>query len=99
MLHVRVYRNYILLGFSLVFYAWGEPVYIVVMLLSITMNYAFALLIDRAANRQAFAKFCVTVAIAANLAILVYFNYADFLIENINRIFSAVPGIIALKQT
>ena len=45
------YKNYILLFFSLFFYSWGEPKYIVIMLLSILVNYYFAIFIDKIKNR------------------------------------------------
>ena len=47
----RPARNYVLLLFSLLFYAWGEPIYILLMLLSIAGNYALALWVDAARRR------------------------------------------------
>jgi len=74
----KAVRNAWLLGVSLVFYAWGEPVVAIVMLCSIAMNYAFGLWVDRARDKPS-GKFAVGLAIAANLALLVVFKYADWL--------------------
>jgi len=75
------YRNFILLVASLIFYAWGEPHYIALLLVSIFGNYFFGILIPR--NRN----FFITIAIVFNLLLLGYFKYANFLIENLNAFF------------
>ena len=68
------WRNLILLLASLLFYAWGEPVYILLLLASIVLNYLFGLLIAKAG-----AKKLVTLAgVFANLAILLVFKYLNF---------------------
>ncbi|MGI6751178.1 MAG: MBOAT family O-acyltransferase [Anaerovoracaceae bacterium] len=76
-------KNLVLLIISLFFYAWGEPVYIVLMVLSIILNYAAGRLIDRWTNRK---KACLVIAIIANLALLGFFKYADFAINTLNLI-------------
>ena len=48
----RMYRNLIILVFSLAFYAWGEPIYILLMLFSITINYLLALFIDKSVKTK-----------------------------------------------
>ena len=75
-------KNTFLLVSSLVFYAWGEPVYVVLLLASIIGNYAFGLSIDHAetASRR---RLVVTLAVAANLAFLAYFKYFGFALENL----------------
>lgn len=50
------YRNVILLVASLLFYAWGEPKYVILMLISIIANYFFALLIDKLDNKKIIEK-------------------------------------------
>lgn len=68
-------RNAVLIVFSLIFYAWGEPVYLFLMLGSIVLNYFFGRAIDAARNRR---KLVFAAGIAANLLILGVFKYAGF---------------------
>ena len=84
-------KNCILLLGSLVFYAWGEPMYIVLMLLSILFNFAAGRVIDNARDggrdKAATAQFVL--AVIFNLGVLGFFKYADFLVDNVNGIFGA----------
>jgi len=80
-------KNLLLLAASLIFYAWGEPVYIVLMLLSISLNFFFGLAVDRQQNSPLQQKFWLTLAISANLLLLGYFKYYYFFIETINAVF------------
>lgn len=73
---------------SLFFYGWGEPKYLVFMLVSITQGYLFGLLIDKYRNRKR-SKLFLTVSIILSLLLLGYFKYADFFIRN----FNAVTGL------
>ncbi|MBQ6164371.1 MAG: MBOAT family protein [Clostridia bacterium] len=82
-------RNGLLLVFSLVFYAWGEPVYVLIMLGSIVMNYLFGLGVDRFRAREKAKKTVLALAVACNLLLLGVFKYADFMIGNLNLI----PGV------
>lgn len=82
------YRNYILLIASLLFYAWGEPKYIMLMIVSILVNYILAILIDRYRKRSFLPKFILSVSIIFNLFFLFVFKYFDFVIGNINNIFN-----------
>ena len=77
-------RNYILLGASVLFYAWGEPKYFLVMMLVVAANFFSALLMDRF---QRLRKLFVTLAILVNFGVLGYFKYTNFLIENLNLLF------------
>ena len=81
----RKYRNIILLIFSLIFYAWGEPIYVLLMILSIVVNYFIALKIDRLKNGK---KKLMIIDIIFNLAIIGFFKYGNFVIQNINGIFN-----------
>ncbi len=84
----KQYRNIYLLLMSLFFYAWGEPCYVGVMLLSILFNYGIGLLLHRTHAAPLFGfskKHVLTLAVAGNLLILGYFKYANFLIDNINK--------------
>jgi len=75
-------KNYVLLLFSLVFYAWGEPIYVFLMLVSCLGNYFYALYHDKF-NKKLLLILCIVF----NLLILGFFKYADFLINIINTIF------------
>ncbi|MFF2091492.1 MBOAT family O-acyltransferase [Paenibacillus sp. NPDC058174] len=79
-------KNFVLFAASLVFYAWGEPVYIVIMLLSTVTDYGFGLLLGRPGLSASKRKAVVALSIAVNLALLSYFKYADFLIGNLNSL-------------
>ena len=79
-------KNGILLAASLLFYSWGEPKYVVLVILSVLMNYGFGLAIERAGIRKAQGKpvgkkLVFAVSILANLALLGYFKYFNFFLE------------------
>ncbi|QJD84855.1 MBOAT family O-acyltransferase [Cohnella herbarum] len=85
-------KNLVLFLTSLVFYAWGEPVYIVIMLISTVTDYVFGLLLSNPKRSAIQRKAIVVFSIAINLALLSYFKYADFLINNVNDLFgSSIP--------
>lgn len=87
------WRNFVLLAVSLFFYGWGEPVYVVVMVFSILVNWGFGLGIEKASARKpASAKRLLIICIVFNLALLGFFKYTDFIIHIINS-----TGIAALK--
>lgn len=79
-------KNLILFLSSLVFYAWGEPVYIVIMLLSTITDYGFGLLLSRPKLNSIQRKWIVVSSMIINLGLLSYFKYADFLIHNVNEL-------------
>lgn len=70
------FRNVFLLAVSLIFYAWGEPRYILVMIGSITVNWFFGMVIDEYGRK----KFFLVSAVILNLAVLGYFKYFNFFI-------------------
>jgi alginate O-acetyltransferase complex protein AlgI len=76
-------RNPVLLLASLCFYIWGEGVYVAVLLASIGLNYAFGLLLGRVRGRVA-ARAVLGLAVAANLALIAVFKYANFFVDNLN---------------
>jgi len=82
----RSVRNLVLLVASLIFYAWGENIFVLLMLFSITANYVFGLLIDRARKDGKSGKSALIGALAANLGLLGFFKYANFIVENLNGI-------------
>lgn len=69
------YRNYLLLAASIFFYAWGEPVYIFLMLFSIAVNYLLGICMDKKQNKKLYFIF----GIAFDLALLGYFKYFNTL--------------------
>lgn len=77
------WKNAVLLMFSLLFYAWGEPGYVFLMIFSIVISYVFGLLIEEYRDRKA-GKFLLTAAIVIHVGLLGYFKYADFFIRNLN---------------
>ncbi len=79
-------RNLVLLVASLVFYAWGETVYVLLMLASILINYIFGLLIGRAHERGHRGKIALGWAVALNLLLLGFFKYGNFIVDNLNKI-------------
>lgn len=78
------WRNPVLFAVSLVFYGWERPIYLLVMLAVIVLNYAFGYLIDRAGENEKKRKRALALGVALNLAILGFFKYADFLLENLS---------------
>ena len=77
-------RNLLLLGASLLFYAWGEPVYVFLMLFSICANYLLGRGID--ARRGGGRKALLILAVVLNLGLLFVFKYLNFTIENLNAL-------------
>ena len=84
------YRLCFLLLASLFFYAWGEPKYVLVMLLSIVINYTFGLFIHTSiiAQKKILTKFLLVLSVGCNLGILFYFKYLNFTINTFNRLLS-----------
>lgn len=81
-------KNFILCMASLVFYAWGEPVYIILMLLSIYFNYIIALDMQRNVGKPKLRNSLFVLAILFNVFVLGFFKYYPFVVENINNLFS-----------
>lgn len=78
-------KNYVLLLFSLIFYAFGGPKYLLVLSFVVLVDYVGARLIDRYREN---ARKILTVVIATNLAILVFYKYTMFFMENIGALFN-----------
>ena len=76
-------RNYVLLIASIIFYAWGEPRYLAIMIITILVNYAGAILLDKHySSRQ--RLWIVSLTIVLDLSFLFYFKYFNFVVDNIN---------------
>ncbi|MBP9999093.1 MAG: MBOAT family protein [Proteobacteria bacterium] len=80
----KTWRNYWLLLASILFYAWGEPAYVLIMLLTILINYVGAILVDK---YQKYKKLLLIGTVLVNLGILFYFKYFNFVMQNINALF------------
>ena len=91
----KKYRNYLLLLASLFFYAWGEPTYVVIMLISIGANYLCGLLVDeKRADKVRVTG--VVISVIFNICMLGVFKYSGFFVKNINTAFNTslpVPEI------
>lgn len=82
----RQYRNFVLFISSLFFYAWGEPVYILLMLFSTAANYTLGLLLGRCREKNSNARPVLIVSIFINIGLLCFFKYFDFLLQTINSL-------------
>ena len=76
-------KNSVILLSSLFFYAWGEPEYLIFMLISITQGYVFGILIERYHDRK-WSKIFLAASVLISLGLLGYCKYADFFIRNFN---------------
>jgi len=82
-------RNLLLLMASLLFYAWGEGIYLLLMLASIITNYICGRLIN--AGQTTFSRRCIlTLAVVLNLSLLGYYKYGNFIADNINQFLEAL---------
>ncbi len=85
----KKYRNALLFFSSLIFYAWGEPVYVVIMLFSTFVDYTHGMIVHRCklSGNIRGARMAVASSMIINLAVLGFFKYYDFILGNINAIF------------
>ena len=96
----KKYRNYVLLFFSLIFYGWGEPKFLFVMIAIVTIDYIAAFVIDKLKKREdgkRWAVFTLILAIGSNVGVLGFYKYTVFFLTNIKHIFSlnvAIPEIV-----
>lgn len=79
-------RNAVLFFASLFFYAWGEPVYVILLLLSAAFNYVMGIDIENRRNQPRLLKRSLVYGIAVNLLLLGFFKYYGFLIGTVNGI-------------
>ena len=81
-------KNTVLFIMSLIFYAWGEPVYVVLMLFSTAWDYAIGRGIDTSLKlgKRGRARIFLLLSVVVNLGLLGFFKYADFVIQTINMI-------------
>ena len=83
------WRNVVLLAVSLVFYGWGEPVYISIMVLSTLIDYTHGMLVEKYRSDDKKARWFVAQSVIFNLLLLGFFKYWDFLAANL----SLIPGV------
>ncbi len=81
-------RNLFLLIVSLVFYAWGEPKYVFLMMFSIVINFVFGLLMDKHRQNEKRLKLMLVLSVVIDLGLLSVFKYTDFIITNVNAVFN-----------
>lgn len=82
----KSWRNMVILVLSLVFYAWGEPVYVFLMIGSIVLDYFGGLLIQHNRKDKNKQRFIFITVLVLNLSVLVFFKYYGFIIANINSV-------------
>lgn len=90
-------RNIILLVFSFIFYAWGEPLWIILLVFSSLLDYFNGWLIDKYRHRKSIATLGLVNSVVINLLLLATFKYADFIVENVNFVLGTAitkPGIL-----
>ena len=90
------WRNGVLLVASLIFYSWGEPIWVLAMIGSTAINYVAAMLIGRASS-PGLRKTALVVGAAASLAVLFYFKYAAFLVNSVTSLFGVSFSIPVLE--
>lgn len=87
------FKNTVLFLTGLLFYAWGEPVYVLIMLLSTAIDYCAGRLMDRFDSNKNIRKATLLVSVVMNLSLLGIFKYGSFFIGSVNGIFgSATPA-------
>jgi alginate O-acetyltransferase complex protein AlgI len=90
----KAYRNWVLVAFSVFFYSWGEPVWIVLLVISALVDYVNGLVIERFRGTIG-EKLGLISSLVINLGLLGTFKYSGFITENVNALFGlnlAVPG-------
>lgn len=76
-------KNWVLIVFSLIFYAWGEPLWVILLIFSSVLNWFIGMLIEKGRGTGR-AKLAVTLGIIIDIALLVVFKYSGFIVENLN---------------
>ena len=89
----RQLRNIVLLLVSLVFYGWGEPVYVLLMVVTIAADWFFGYMVDKTRADRKKAKNWLVLSVIFNLALLGFFKYFDFIVSNLRLL----PGLSGLQ--
>ena len=77
-------KNFVLMIFSLMFYAWGEPIYVLLMLFSALFNFICGILLDKRGNK----KVVLIVSVVINIGLLIVYKYTSFFLGIINDVFN-----------
>lgn len=85
LVRTRNMKNIFLLAASLFFYAWGEPVYVYLMIATICLNWFYGILADRFKGRKTAAGIVLFLMVLTNIGILGWFKYSGFAVANVNR--------------
>ncbi len=91
-------RNYWLLLASLFFYAWGEPSFLIVMVISIVFNYITALRIAEAGENRFVRKLFLTIAVVGNLGLLFVYKYMNFITATLHEVFPVTQGWFEVSE-
>lgn len=88
-------KNAVLFAFSLLFYAWGEPIYVLLMIFSTILDYTCGRLVEkhRGTPKQ---KIGLLISVIVNIGLLCFFKYSDFLIGTVNNIFGCEIPLLNL---
>ena len=76
----KKYRNLVLLIFSLIFYSWGEPIYVGIMIFSTLVDFTIGLIIDKHRSSKIIPKAALITSVVINLGMLGFFKYSGFFI-------------------
>ncbi len=87
-----VWRNAILIAFSLFFYGWGEPIWISLMIFSAIIDYTCSLFIEKYRNSK-WKKAFLIISLISNLGLLATFKYSSFIVENVNGLLGTSFGL------
>ena len=88
-------KNTVLLLFSLIFYGWGEPKLVLMMLLAVALGYFFGLGLEKTRGSN-LGKLLLGLSVMSSLSFLVYYKYTDFFLENINSLFGLHLPLLGL---
>ena len=88
-------KNTVLLLFSLMFYGWGEPRLVLMMLLAVALGYFFGLGLEKTRESN-LGKLLLVLSVMSSLSFLVYYKYTDFFLENINSLFGLHLPLLGL---
>ena len=88
-------KNTVLLLFSLIFYGWGEPRLVLMMLLAVVLGFFFGLGLEKTRGRGP-GKLLLVLSVVSSLSFLVYYKYTDFFLENINSLFGLHLPLLGL---
>lgn len=91
-------KNTVLFLASLFFYTWGEPKFFPIMLVSIAVNYAAGLLMERYDQRETVRKLCFWVAFVITLGFLLFFKYTNFFLSNINALLGTSLPLLSSSE-